>query len=40
MRSTMFARVTAAMGQRICPRFNIKKEALAFLRDGMGRAEF
>lgn len=40
MSSTMFARVTAATASEICPRFNIKKEALAFLRDGMGPAEF
>ncbi len=35
-----FVRITAATAAEVCARFNLKKEALALLRDGMGPGEF
>ena len=40
MGSKSLVRVTAATAAEICARFNIKKEALALLREGMAPGEF
>jgi hypothetical protein len=40
MGSKPLVRATAATAAEVCARFNIKKEALALLREGMGPREF